>query len=357
MSSTLAVSNLPMRTTLVTVLLVALPVALLWACAVPGARQRPINLHPQYIPTLQAVQEALEREDLALAERTLLHWRARLGVDAAAAAQATPEAPLELGRPSAAAVADAEQLAENLGLVIEARRTVAALDLGLELRRIAGAQRVEIWLTAESSLAEPVSLVPGPGNLEVERLSLDPKTGLEVRATELLALTRAVRLEIPAGGAADALLGDVAIGVPGGAIATRSRFNLVMRSGSVTLQGRVLPVRAMAVRGAERTDLPSWLPTAPVEPAELARLVAQPGAPLTALVERAVRILPERRVEALELLREPALERTLDDFELLVPVLRWLAGSSGDRSAGNTPGRDPGHWRSYLAEARWRPAE
>lgn len=341
-----------MRTTFVTLLLV-----LLAACVGTSARQRPINLHAQYIPTLQAVQEALEREDLALAERTLLQWRARLAVDAATAARATPEAPLEAGRPSAAAVADAERLAENLGRVIEARRTIAALDLGLELRRIAGAQRVEVWLTAESSLVEPVVLVPGPGNLEVERLSLDPKTGLEVRATELLALTREVRLEILAGGAAEALLGAVAIGVPGGAIATRSRINLVMRSGSVTVQGRVLPVRAMAVRGAERTDLPAWLPNAPVEPAELARLVAEPGAPLTALVERTVRIVPERRVEALELLREPALERTLDEFELLVPVLRWLAGSSGDRSAGPTPGRDPGQWRSYLAEARWRPVE
>jgi len=337
---------------------VALLLALLGACAVARPPQRPIVLHPQYLPTYQAVQEALEREDLGLAERTLLHWRARLGADAAAAAQATPEAPLQPGRPSAAAVADAQRMTDNLGRVVEARRTIAALDLGLEVRRVAGAQRAEVWLAAQSSLTEPVLLVPGPANLELERLSLDPKTGLEVRATELTALTDEVRLEVPAGGAAVVRLGEVAIGVPGGAIATRTRFHLVLRSGSVTVQGRVLPVRAMAVRGAERTDLPTWLPAGPVEPAELARLVAKPDAALTALVERAVRILPERRVEALELLREPALERTLDQFELLVPVLRWLTGASGERGALPTdPGRDPGQWRNYLAEARWRPVE
>jgi len=37
-------------------------------------------------------------------------------------------------------------------------------------------------------------------------------------------------------------------------------------------------------------------------------------------------------------------------------VLRWPPRASGERGGlGNAPGRDPGQWRSYLAEARWRP--
>jgi hypothetical protein len=60
-------------------------------------------------------------------------------------------------------------------------------------------------------------------------------------------------------------------------------------------------------------------------------------------MERAVRITPERRAEALDRLT-PVVERlSIVELELLVPALRWL-------SRVTRPGGDPEAWRLWLRE-------
>ncbi|MEZ6017331.1 MAG: hypothetical protein R3F49_19615 [Planctomycetota bacterium] len=302
------------------------------------------TLHPTYRPTLAAVQDALDHEELEVAARTLQRWRARLTADRAFAANAET---VDTSRPGPEALDAAFGMVERLESIVEGRRVLAALDLGISLRRVPDAQRVEVHLSVQSRWPSDLEWQPGPGILEVERLSLEPTSGRESRGLETVPLPRELRLTLPAGGTLDVVLNELPIGVPPGAIATRIRCAVVLRGGTLLVDGRELPSRPTDVRSAERTDLPSWLPAAPVEPEELARLAAYPEATQAALVERAVRILPEQRLDALELLREPGGARRNEDFPPLVPVLRWLSGTV-------RPNRDVEFWRAYLAEARWR---
>lgn len=317
------------------------------ALRTPRAPEPP--LHPSYRPTLAALQDMLERDELALAERTLQQWRARLGMDAALAARASDTAALAPGRPDAAAVAAAERALERYELTVAGRRVFAGLDIALTLRRVAGEPRVRVELSVASRLDEAVELRPGPATLEVRRQTLEPRTGQETHTVELLPAAEALRIAVPARGTTLVALGDVPVVVPTGAIATRTRCKAVLLGGAVLAGGRELPARPLEVPEAERTDLPGWLPSTAVEPAELARLAAQPGATMEALCERAVRVLPARRTEALELLREPVALRTVEELVVLMPALRWLCAVEG-------LGRDPYAWRRYMADAPWRAA-
>ncbi len=159
----------------------------------------------------------------------------------------------------------------------------------------------------------------------------------------MLALGEVRPLTVPAGGQSELRLATIPIEVPAGSIATRTRCGAELRSGQVQRDGVDLPLRPLRVPSTERTELPAWVPAGPVDPTELARLVAEPGAARAALIERAVRVLPERRDEALRALRGPALARTPEEFELLVPVLRWLTGTRDLQ-------RDVAGWRSLLQE-------
>jgi len=322
--------------------------ALCAGCLASRTAPAPLRVDARYLQAFDAVEAALAREELDLAERTLALWRARLVVDRAAAQRARASAGDSVGAATPlplTAVEDAERMVERLELVLAGRRTVAALALRLELRRVPGREELDVVLAVASSLAVPVQLDPGPVNLQVERWSIDPRTAHETLPVEVLALGDVRRLAIPAGGEAEVRLATIPIEVPAGSIATRTRCAAQLRSGQIEREGRRLPLRPLRLPDAERTELPAWVPAGPVEPAELARLVALPTASRAALIERAVRVLPERRAEALDALREPALARTPEEFEALVPVLRWLTGTRNLE-------RDVAGWRALLQEAR-----
>jgi len=302
---------------------------------------------------LEAVQSALEHDELDVAERTLAQWRGRTQLDASnarvhSAVSDGGRAPVAVGgRPDLAATRDAEHFITNFEQILAGRRVLAGVDLALELRRVPGESRVGVYLAGQSRLDEPVTLRPGPGNIEVVRISLDPRTGHELNEAETITLPGPLALALTAREAGELFLCDVDIVVPTGMVATRMRCRAALRGGTVVVAGAERPARAFDIAGAERTDLPGWLPTEAVEPAELARLAANLEAGQPAFCERAVRILPARRVEALELLRVPALERNPDQLVPLIPALRWLSGES-------QLGRDPRRWRTYLRDAPWR---
>jgi hypothetical protein len=112
---------------------------------------------------------------------------------------------------------------------------------------------------------------------------------------------------------------------------------------------RFLPAQHIPIEQLELVRLGSYLPTAPVEPQELKAYVETGRMFVPALMERAVRIPPERREEALDLL-SPLVERmNVMDLEALVPALRWLARTS--RPAG-----DPDAWRQWMSN-RWHRVE
>ena len=85
------------------------------------------------------------------------------------------------------------------------------------------------------------------------------------------------------------------------------------------------------------------------EPAELARYASGATPWLPALLERAVRVAPERRGEALDLLAPLVETSTPAQIERLAPALRWLSGAS-DPEAGHLG------WKSWFRD-RARPPE
>ena len=78
-----------------------------------------------------------------------------------------------------------------------------------------------------------------------------------------------------------------------------------------------------------------------VEPAEFARYIERGAPSLPALLERAGRLAPERRGEALDL-ATPALLRYLpEELERIAPALRWLLGE-------DEPPVDARGWKLWL---------
>ena len=125
-----------------------------------------------------------------------------------------------------------------------------------------------------------------------------------------------------------------------------------LRSGDIRLntseqKGAALPFRAPAIELAEFESPATYLPGEPVEPSELVRYATGEVVSLPALLERAVRIVPERRAEALiELSHE--LDQIEDArLEELLPALRWLARSGRDENA-------PELWREFLISLQSR---
>ncbi len=134
-------------------------------------------------------------------------------------------------------------------------------------------------------------------------------------------------------------------------LALRLRFELSLVEPEFEIDGRRLPAASLRVEPCEACSLARFLPTGAVEPAELVHCLSSPGFSLPAAIERTVRIVPDRRAEALDLL-EPVIDHMARvDLERAVPCLRWL---SGDRDLGG----DPDLWRRWADDrARDRAAK
>ncbi|QDV07568.1 hypothetical protein Poly30_30940 [Planctomycetes bacterium Poly30] len=331
----------------------------------PGSAPSPVTLevetvssgaslvvHRVYTAAFDALEAALESDDLLVARSTLQRLQQRLAVDRATAptlAEARQRdddiAARTLGGelPSAENVQAALKMAEGFERVIEGRLRMAAIEMELELERKPGTEVIEIYLVAKSTWPQPLVLEPGAGRLEVLRASLEPRTGGERREARIRALEGGTRLEIPARGTVRALLTEVPVEVPVGSIATRMETQVTFNGGTVSEGDLMLPMREEDLPRTRRTDLAGWVPTSLVEPVELAELVERGGAPLAALLERAVRISPTRRDETLDRLGKVVQTLPIDAFHSIVPALRWIVGT-------NEFGRDEKRWRDWLIE-------
>jgi hypothetical protein len=125
----------------------------------------------------------------------------------------------------------------------------------------------------------------------------------------------------------------------------RASFALVLPSGELLFDGQAYPANTLTVRPCSVQRLAPFLPTGPVEPEELLRYLGGQRVATPALLERAVRIPPERREEALELLSAAALDMTRPELERALPALRWL---SGQRHLG----ADVDAWRRWREQRR-----
>ncbi len=309
-------------------------------------------VHRVYRAAFDAVEAALEVDDLIVAQATLGRLEGRLAIDQQSAptmaeAKARQDEiairTLSGELPSAESVAAALRVADGFGKVIDGRSRMEAIDLRVALERRPGTEMVDLLLVAKSSWPEPLVLSPGLGGVEVLRASLEPRTGIERRESSIQVVEEGTRLKLPPGEEVRMTLLELPIEVPVGAIATRMEAFVYFNAGSVSDAGRVLPMRTEDLPRAKRTDLAGWVPGSLVEPSELSGLVGRGDAPLPAILERAVRIAPDRRDEALDRLGKVVQTLPIESFEAVVPAVRWIVGT-------NQFGRDEKRWRDWLIE-------
>ena len=93
----------------------------------------------------------------------------------------------------------------------------------------------------------------------------------------------------------------------------------------------------------EGVCLAVFLPSDPVDPAELVRYVREEPLLTPELLERCVRIPLSQRAQALDLLTPVALKLPSGEMEKLAVALRWLSGETD-------MGADSRAWRQWLDE-------
>jgi hypothetical protein len=308
-------------------LLLALLAAVPGACSAPRtAAQSPAQpqepIDPRFEPAFQALAAALAADDEPTAERILERILAR-------------DPP-----PSTRA------LAETYGRILRGRALARTIELELQAEVSQDHQTVALALVASHPLEQMLELRGGAGTLNQLLTAIDA-SGLEQRVSRSVALEDVAALRIPPGKEARVALGRYEVPI-GAALAVEAAWDLRLPPGTLRLDGEDLPVQTFTVRGCETRRIAAWLPQAVVEPGELARYVAAGGRSMPALVERAVRIEPERRREALEALAPHALALPRMELAVLVPALRWL---SGERKLGG----DLDGWAAWLEQVRAGP--
>jgi len=309
------------------ILLPLLPalVALCGACA--GGPQRDLDgpvalasgepVAAEYAPALEALERAVLDGDDEVARSTLERLLAR--------------------SPSGRSL----ELARAFERILDGRELVASLDLRLAAEELDGhVATYRLWLVAAHPHESELRFHPGAASLRESVLAVDPG-GAESRAVSTLALEDLDTLVLPPGEELRVELATLRLPSPPGALALRARVELELLPGTIELEGRRLPARDARVERVEIVRLAAFLPTATVEPSELLRYVTSERVELPPLMERAVRIAPGRRAEALDLLAPEVEGLSLLTLGRMVPALRWLSGTT-------LPGGDPEAWRRWL---------
>ena len=285
-------------------------------------------IDPKFALSFEALRDAVEQGEDELAERVLAGIWAR-----------GPE-----GR--------SFELAEGFQRILDGRKALrtVALELFAEPAATGGeetARDYRLLLRATHGREDTLELRSLPPSLHRLVTQVAP-TGVESRRLSSLVVDELAELVIPPDGVV------IDLGVHRtpmlGSLAARDRWKLDLRSGDVLVEGRSLPAMALEVDVCEVAYLAPFLPPEPVEPAELVRYVQRERITMPPLMERAVRIAPERRLEALEEIARIAPK--LDDQRLggITPALRWLLRT-------NRVGADATAWRVVLANRDFAPDE
>lgn len=293
----------------------------------PRARSL-VGIAPRFRPLLIALKDATEAHHDQSAGRIAHNLRLRIDAE-----RRDPDA-------DHSATDDVLGLLEAFERILAGRALVDSLDLELFLRTDEVTQHTRVLLRARTSRATRVELRPGPALLRTHRILLLPD-GRETRTVLTQGVENLASISLDAGGWLEVPVASFSSTIPGNALAARTSWSLSFRAGEILEEGVSSPAMTVPVLSVERVDLAYFLPTRPVEPLELASFVQRNDVSLPPILERTVRVLPERREEALNLLAPLVEAWTPEQIERLVPSLRWL-------SRVNFPGRDPLLWREWL---------
>ncbi len=273
----------------------------------------------EFAPALEAIRIAIEEGDDVVARRALQYLFAR--------------------QPDGRTL----ELALAFERILDGRLRCGWLDLDLEateLPEVGPAQyRLDLLVTNTGPL--PLALRSGGARLVVRQNAVGPN-GSDQRGSRRDAVPFPEQLELAAGQCLRLEVAGLALEPPPAVLAFASTLRLEVLPGEfVEPDGRYLPAQQLEDPTLEIVRLAGYLPVQAVEPQELADYVAEGKLFVPALLERAVRIAPERRGEALDLLT-PLVDRLdIVELELLVPALRWLTGTGA-------PGGSPETWRGWM---------
>jgi len=297
---------------------------------VARAFERMLDLDPSYLPSLQALAQAVES-----------------GADREAAAILRR---IEMRQPRGEVL----EIVEAYRRILDGRAVVAGLRLRLECRPEPaeelppdvpeGTRFSRLFLVAESSIQETVLLDTGPATLFVTRSVVSPN-GIERDAVETRTFDRLRRLEVGPEARAEVSLARFFVSAAPGELASRMRFELDLRSGSARVLDRDVPVMRLRVADTEETVFaPELRDLPPAAPEDLVDLVSRTATidPSSALAI-AVRIRPEDRQRTLDSITPRIEIATEDSVRALVPSLRWIAVTS-------EPGGSPAAWRAWLLD-------
>lgn len=297
----------------------------------------------RYQPAFRALRAAVESHEDESALSILRRLELRIVADLQrAAASEDGAAP---GSPAARIAADALEFLRAFERILGGRARVQSLELALIGRVVDDGHRIRVVLRATSRHGAPLALRPGPSTLRIQTAFVNER-GHETRGAREQHALAIEEIWVDPRGVTEVELGTFPLGVPPRAIAARTRWSLDFRAGAVIEGEATFPAMRIEIEPLERTVVAAFFPLNPVEPAELARYVEVAGATLAPIMERAVRIPPERGAEALDLLT-PIVERsTVEELALIVPAIRWLARTT-------VPASDPLAWREWMrARAR-----
>lgn len=307
----------------------SLSLSLLVSCAARATSQRPAaapeptavgsgaGVDPEHLPALEALERAVQDGHEAAARAILQRLYAREPKGRALAIAQSYER-----------ILDGRMLARDLRLALVAEEDPTR------------AGRYRLALLASQPREFELCVRPGAARLCQEFCAVDPD-GSERRGASSRALDGLAELRLPPGVEARSELAEVDLELPRGGLAARLELVLELLPGEIVVEGRSLPAQELRVAPLELVRTASFLPEPRVEPAELERYACSGRVRVEALMERAVRIAPERRDEALDLFARRAAELSSVTLEEIAPALRWL---SGDRRCG----RDAQAWRRWL---------
>lgn len=288
--------------------------------ATPTGDELRQGVPPEFVPALEMIVRAIDDREEEVARAALRRLLAR--------------------NPTGRTL----EIAGGLERILDGRELAARLELSLvaeEQEEING--RYTLFLSARQSGETEVLLRPGGAWLRESLVMVNPD-GREQRAVRRQGLPFPEELRFPVDEELRLPLAEVQLPAPAGLLALSSRLSLEIIPGEfVDDEGRYLPAQNLPVKVVELVRLASFLPTGSVAPEELERYVAAGRIFVPALMERAVRILPEDRDETLERLAPLVESISLVELELLVPALRWVSRTA--RPAGN-----PEAWRVWMRE-------
>ena len=229
------------------------------------------------------------------------------------------------------------EFAQGYERILDGRALVRDVELKLVSERVGGSE-LDHRLVFEAShrrQGDVVLHIP-PSSLRRNLVGIDP-AGNESKSLSTEVTRILENMTVPAGEVVRIPLLDYELPV-GGGLAIRERWTLDLRAGQFEHNGETLPAQNPPVAAAERTRIARFLPTDAVDPAELLRYVRAEEVYLPPLIERAVRIDPERRDETLDLLTPEVLRLAEEDperLERIAPALRWLArtGRHGNQAS------------------------